>query len=129
MLPLSSCLPVGAHEAPLQRHCRPLGCRAELQHGYALWGTVEMCGCAASPRGLEALSCPAHCRAPGPGAQDNPRAVVALLQACHQGLTGDCAELVGEGAVEDQDVHGEDPLADGCGVLQDEALVDEEDAA
>lgn len=52
-----------------------------------------------------------------------------LLQACHHGLAGDGAKLVSEGAVEDQDVHREDPLADGCGVLQDEALVDEEDAA
>lgn len=103
---------------------------AELQHGYALRGTVEMCGCAASPGGLEALSRPAHCRAPGPGAHDNPRTVVdALLQAGHHGLAGDGAELVGEGAVEHQDVHREDPLADGRGVLQDEALVDEEDAA
>lgn len=55
--------------------------------------------------------------------------VVTLLQACHHGLTGDGAKLVGEGAVEDQDVHREDPLADGCSVLKDEALVDEEDAA
>lgn len=54
--------------------------------------------------------------------------VVALLQAGHHGVTGDGAELIGEGAVEDQDVHGEDPLADGCGVLQDEALVDKENA-
>lgn len=54
---------------------------------------------------------------------------LALLQAGHHGLTGDCAELVGEGAIEDQDVNREDPLADGCGVLQDEALMDEEDAA
>lgn len=52
-----------------------------------------------------------------------------LLQAGHHGLAGDRAELVGEGAVEDQDVHGEDPLADGCGVLEREALVHEEDAA
>lgn len=54
--------------------------------------------------------------------------VVALLQASHHGVTSDGAELIGEGAVEDQDVHGEDPLADGCGVLQDEALVDKENA-
>lgn len=54
---------------------------------------------------------------------------MTLLQAGHQGLAGDGAELVGEGAVEDQDVHGEDPLTDGGGVLQDEALVDEEDSA
>lgn len=53
---------------------------------------------------------------------------MALLQACHHGLAGDSAELVGEGAIKDQDVHGEDPLADGCSVLQDEALVDEKDA-
>lgn len=55
--------------------------------------------------------------------------MVTLLQARHHGLTGDGAELVCEGAVEDQDVHREDPLADGGSVLQDEALVDEEDAA
>lgn len=55
--------------------------------------------------------------------------MVALLQRCHHRVAGDRAKLVGEGAVEDQDVHGEDPLADGGGVLQDEALVDEEDAA
>lgn len=54
---------------------------------------------------------------------------MALLQACHHGLTGDSAKLIGEGAVENQDVHREDPLADGCGVLQGEALVNEEDAA
>lgn len=55
--------------------------------------------------------------------------VVALLQHCHHRVTGDCAKLVGEGAIEDQDVHSEDPLADRGGVLQDKALVDEEDAA
>lgn len=55
--------------------------------------------------------------------------VVALLQHGHHRVAGDRAKLVGEGAVEDQDVHREDPLADGSGVLQDEALVDEEDAA
>lgn len=55
--------------------------------------------------------------------------MLTLLQACHHGLAGDGAELVGEGAVEDQDVHREDPLADGCSVLKDEALMDEEDAA
>lgn len=55
--------------------------------------------------------------------------VVALLQHGHHRVAGDGAKLVGEGAVEDQDVHREDPLTDGSGVLQDEALVDEEDAA
>lgn len=54
--------------------------------------------------------------------------VMTLLQACHHGLTGDCAKLIGEGAVKDQDVHSEDPFTDGCSVLQDKALVDEEDA-
>lgn len=89
-----------------------------------------MCGCAASSGGLEALRGPAHRRAPRSGSDDDARAVVvALLQACHHGLAGDGAKLVGEGAVEDEDVHGEDPLANGRGVLQDEALVDEEDAA
>lgn len=52
--------------------------------------------------------------------------MLALLQAGHHGLAGDGAKLIGEGAIEDQNVHGEDPLADGCGVLQDEALVDKE---
>jgi len=51
------------------------------------------------------------------------------MQAYHHGLAGDGAKLVGEGAVEHQDVHREDPLADGCSVLQHEALVDEENAA
>lgn len=89
-----------------------------------------MCGCAASTWRLEALGRPAHGRAPGPGAHDNPWAeVVTLLQACHHGLAGDGAKLVGEGAVEDQDVYCEDPLTDGGSVLQDEALVDEEDTA
>lgn len=54
--------------------------------------------------------------------------VVALLQHGHHRVAGDSAKLVGEGSVEDQDVHREDPLTDGSGVLQDEALVDEEDA-
>lgn len=54
--------------------------------------------------------------------------MLALLQAGHHGLTGDGAKLIGEGAVEDQNVHGEDPLTDGRSVLQDEALVDEENA-
>lgn len=130
MLPPLSRLPIGAHDAPLQWHFKPLGCDAELQHGYALRGTVEMCGRTASPGGLEALSRPAQRWAPGPGAHYNPWAkVVTLLQACHHSLAGDGAKLVGEGAVEDQDVHCEDPLADGRSVLQDEALVDEEDAA
>lgn len=43
--------------------------------------------------------------------------MMALLQAGHHGLTGNGAKLVGEGAVEDQDVHCEDPLADGGSVL------------
>lgn len=130
MLPLSSFHPVEARAAPLQWLFRPLGCDGELQHGYALRGTVEMCGCAAPPRGLEALGRPTQCRASGPWAHDNPWAVVVtLLQARHHGLAGDGAELVGEGAVEDQDVHCEDPLTDGCGMLQDETLMDEEDAA
>lgn len=55
--------------------------------------------------------------------------MLALLQPRHHGLGGDSAKLIGEGAVEDQDVHGEDPLADGGSVLKDEALVYEEDAA
>lgn len=55
--------------------------------------------------------------------------VVALLQHGQHRVVGDGAELVGEGSVEDQDVHRKDPLTDGGSVLQDEALVDEEDAA
>lgn len=55
--------------------------------------------------------------------------MVALLQACHYGFAGDGAKLIGEGAIENQDVHGEDPLTDGCSVLQDEALMDKEDPA
>lgn len=43
-----------------------------LQHGDALRGTVEMCGCAAAPGGLEAFSCPAQRRAPGPGTHNDP---------------------------------------------------------
>lgn len=54
---------------------------------------------------------------------------MALLQARHHGLAGDCAELVGEGTVIDQDDHGEDPLTDGSSVLKYETLMDEEDAA
>lgn len=109
-----------------------------LQHGYALGSTVEVRGRAAPSGGLEALGGPAPQRhpAPGPRAHDDPGAVVvvvvevvALLQHGHHRVAGDGAELVGKGAVEDQDVHREDPLADGGGVLQDEALVDEEDAA
>ena len=103
---------------------------AELQHRYALRRAVEVCGGAAPPGGLEAFRGPSQCRAPRSGAHEDPRAVVeTVLQARHHGLAGDGAELVGEGAVEDQDVHREDPLADGGGVLQDETLVDEEDAA
>lgn len=51
------------------------------------------------------------------------------MQTSHQGVSGDGAELVGERAVEDEDEDGEDPLADGGGVLQDEALVYKERAA
>lgn len=54
--------------------------------------------------------------------------MVTLLQASHQGLTSDSAKLIGEGAVENQDVHCEDPLTDGCGVLQDETLMNEKHA-
>lgn len=54
--------------------------------------------------------------------------MVALLKTSHQSLTSDGAEFIGEGTVEDQDVHSKDPLADGGGVLQDEALMDEKDA-
>lgn len=52
--------------------------------------------------------------------------MLALLQAGHHGLTGDGAKLIREGAVEDQNVHGENPLADGCSMLQDEALMHKE---
>lgn len=89
-----------------------------------------MRGRAAPPGGFKAFGGPSQHGASGPRAHDDPGAVVvALLQGRHHGVAGDGAELVGEGAVEDQDVHGEDPLTDGSGVLQDEALVDKEDAA
>lgn len=52
--------------------------------------------------------------------------MLTLLQAGHHGLTGDGAKLICEGAVKDQNVHGEDPLADGCSMLQDEALMHKE---
>lgn len=85
-----------------------------------------MRGGAAPPGGLEALGGPAPQRYPTPGARahDDPRAVVvvvvevvALLQHSQHRVTGDGAELVGEGSVEDQDVNCEDPLTDGGGVL------------
>ncbi len=117
------CLPV----EPMMHLCKDI---SQLQHGYTLRRTVEMCGCAAPSGGLKALGSPAQRGAPRPGAHDHPGAVVVtLLQACHHGLAGDGAKLVGEGAVENQDIHGEDPLTDGCSVLQNEALMDEEDAA
>lgn len=101
----------------------------ELQHCYALWRAVEMCGRTASPGRFEALCASPKCRAPGPGAHQDPRSMmVTLLQASHQGLTSDSAKLIGEGAVENQDVHREDPLTDGCGVLQDETLMNEKHA-
>ena len=52
----------------------------------------------------------------------------ALRQDGHHGVSGDGAKLVGEGAVVDEDDDGEDPLADGGCVLQNETLVDEENA-
>lgn len=55
--------------------------------------------------------------------------MLAHLQARHHGLSGDGAKLIGESTVEDQDVHSEDPLADGCSMLEEETLMDEEDAA
>lgn len=54
--------------------------------------------------------------------------MLAHLQARHHGLSGDGAKLVGESTIEDQDVHSEDPLADGCSMLEEETLMDEEDA-
>ena len=111
-----------------------------LQHGDALGGAVEVGGGAAAAGGLEALGAGAQGGGPGPGAQHDARAVVEVvvvqvvllvdvLQAGQHSVVADGAELVGEGAVEDQDVHGEHPLADGRRVLQHEALVDEERAA
>lgn len=89
-----------------------------------------MRGCAAAPGGLQTLGGPSQRGPSGPGAHHDPgTVVVALLKAGHQSLTSDGAEFVGEGPVENQDVHSEDPLADGGSVLQDEALVDEKDAA
>lgn len=52
----------------------------------------------------------------------------AVNQGGHHGVAADAAELVGECSVIHQDEDGEDPLADGGGVLQHEALVNEEDA-
>lgn len=52
----------------------------------------------------------------------------AVDEGGHHGVAADAAELVGEGSVINQDEDGEDPLADGGGVLQHEALVNEEDA-
>lgn len=42
--------------------------RVELQHGYTLGGTVEVCGRAAPSGGLETLGRPAQRGVPGPGA-------------------------------------------------------------
>lgn len=113
------------HDDDLVLICPPP--HTELQHGYTLRSAVEMCGCAAPPRWLQAFCGTTQCGTPGSGAHDDPWAVMlALLQAGHHGLTGDGAKLIREGAVEDQNVHGEDPLADGCGMLQDEALVHKE---
>lgn len=98
----------------------------KLQHGYTLRGAVEMGGCATSSRGLEALGSHAQRHGPGRAAHHDPRVVVGLLQADHHGVVGDCAKLIGESAIKDQDVHGEDPLADGRRMLEDKALVDEE---
>lgn len=78
-------------------------------HGNALRVTVEVRGGAAAPWGLA------------------PPAV-RMLQRSHQGVIGDGAKLIGEGAVEDQDVNDKQPLADGSQMLQEEALVDKEDA-
>lgn len=50
-------------------------------------------------------------------------------EGSHQGVAADAAKLVGEGSIVDQDKDGEDPFADGGGMLQHEALVNEEDAA
>lgn len=89
-----------------------------------------MRGRAAAAGGLETFGGPSQCGASGPGAHHDPGAVVvALLKTGHQSLTSDGAKFVGEGPVEDQDVHSENPLADGGGVLQDEALVNEKDPA
>lgn len=78
-------------------------------HGNALRVTVEVCGGAAAPWGLA------------------PPAV-RMLQCSHQRVIGDGAKLVSESAIEDQDVNDKQPFADGSQVLQEEALVDEEDA-
>lgn len=110
-------------------HYTPRAATWELQHGYALGGAVEVRGGAAAPGGFETLGGPSQGRSSGPGAHHDSRTVVvALLKTCHQSLTSDGAKFVGEGPVEDQDVHSEHPLADGGGVLQDEALVDKKDA-
>lgn len=87
-----------------------------------------MRGCAAAPGGFETLGGPSQCGPSGPRAHHDPGAVVvALLKAGHQSLTSDGAKFIGEGPVEDQDVHSKNPLTDGGGVLQDEAFVNEKD--
>lgn len=108
--------------------------RGLLQHGDVLRCAVEVGGGAAAAGGLEALGPPAATTQTPQTlatAQDHAAGalVAAALQARHHGLAGDRAELVGEGAVEDQDDHSEDPLADGGRMLQHEALVDEERTA
>lgn len=51
---------------------RPVGGSAELQHGYALRGAVEMSRRAASPGRLQTLVGGTQHRGPGPGAHDDP---------------------------------------------------------
>lgn len=93
-----------------QQAATPPSSRPPSYHGDALRVAVEVRGGAAAAGRL----------AP-PAAR--------VLQRGHHGVVGDGPKLVGEGAVEDQDVDDEDPLADGGQVLQEEALVHEEDAA
>lgn len=78
-------------------------------HGNALRVAVQVGGSAAAAWGLAASA-------------------AGVLQGGHQGLIGDGTKLVAEGSIENENVDNKDPLADGSQVLQEEALVDKEDA-
>ncbi|KPP61231.1 vesicle-associated membrane protein 5-like [Scleropages formosus] len=104
-----------------------------LQHGNALWVAVEVGGCTAAARGLEGLGSTqgAAAQRPTPAASpnDDTRASMArALQRSHHRIIVDSTKLVGECAIEDQNVHREDPLTDGGCVLQNKTLMYEEDA-
>lgn len=65
----------GADVLPNPPHPPPV----ELQHGYTLRSAVEMRGRAAAPRRLQALCAPPQCGTSGPGAHDDPWAVMLAL--------------------------------------------------